>query len=389
MTIAIASSESEECGGETTDCTYSETDDLIRRDQAEISYNYGAPAQYPPQPEVEFGFPQTCYCGSQPVIATSYIRNDPGRRYYTCDNVDDGECHVWKWWDVAVMEEMRARDRHTLQLAEKVETLTLLTDYESEQKVVRLEKIVSELAKKNTRFTNGFEYFVAGMVLVLVLIEVEYFRPTEDAVGRSSLSPLQKCTAAIRQLAYGDGADTVDEYVRLGETTARKCLHHFTAGIIHLFGDQYLRRPTPEDLERLLLVGEQRGLPGMIGSIDCTMNDLNILDRSPVNVFTGNRKTNNCVGGGTMNDLNILDRSPVFDMAPQVNFYVNGREYNLTYYLTDGIYPKWATFIQSIRLPQGPKNYLFAKTQESVRKDVERAFGVLQARFAVVRNLMG
>ena len=99
--------------------------------------------------------------------------------------------------------------------------------------------------------------------------EVEYFRPTEDAVGRSSLSPLQKCTAAIRQLAYGGGADTVDEYVRLGETTARKCLHHFTAGIIHLFGDQYLRRPTPEDLERLLLVGEQRGLPGMIGSIDC------------------------------------------------------------------------------------------------------------------------
>ena len=163
-------SESEEYGGETADSSYSETEDLIRRDRAEISYNYGASAQYPPQPEVEFGFPQTCYCGSQPVLATSYTRNDLVRRYYICDNVDDGECHVWKWWDVAVMEEMRARDRHTLQLAEKVETLTLLTDYESEQKVVRLEKIVSELAKKNTRFTNGFEYFVAGMVLVLVLI---------------------------------------------------------------------------------------------------------------------------------------------------------------------------------------------------------------------------
>ena len=94
---------------------------------------------------------------------------------------------------------------------------------------------------------------------------------------------------------------------------------------------------------------------------------------------------------GTLNDLNILDRSPVFDdiingNAPQVNFYVNGRKYNLAYYLTDGIYPKWATFIQSIRLPQGAKNSLFAQTQESVRKDVERVFGVLQARFAVVRN---
>ena len=59
----------------------------------------------------------------------------------------------------------------------------------------------------------------------------------------------------------------------------------------------------------------------------------------------------------------------------------------MAYYLTDGIYPKWTTFIQSIQLPQGPKNCLFAKTQESVRKDVERVFGVLQARFAVVRNL--
>ena len=46
-----------------------------------------------------------------------------------------------------------------------------------------------------------------------------------------------------------------------------------------------------------------------------------------------------------MNHLNILDRSPVFDdiingIAPEVNFYVNGREYNFAYYLTD--YPEWA-----------------------------------------------
>ena len=92
-----------------------------------------------------------------------------------------------------------------------------------------------------------------------------------------------------------------------------------------------------------------------------------------------------------MNDLNILDRSPVFDdiinrIAPEVKFNVNGTEYGMAYYLTDGIYPKWATFIQSIRLPQGLKNSLFAKTQETVRKDVERAFGVMQARFAVVKN---
>ncbi|XP_048607098.1 putative nuclease HARBI1 isoform X1 [Brassica napus] len=238
--------------------------------------------------------------------------------------------------------------------------------------------------------------------------EVDYFKPSQDATGRSSLTALQKCTAAIRQLAYGGGADTVDEYVRLGETTTRKCLHHFTNGIIHLFGDEYLRCPTPEDLQRLLYIGEQRGFPGMVGSIDCMHWEWKNCPSAWKGMYSRGTGKPTIVletvadydlwiwhaffgTPGTMNDLNILDRSPVFDdiingIAPKVNFYVNGYPYHLAYYLTDGIYPDWATFIQSIRLPQSEKHSLFAKTQEAVRKDVERAFGVLQARLAVVRN---
>lgn len=43
--------------------------------------------------------------------------------------------------------------------------------------------------------------------------------------------------------------------------------------------------------------------------------------------------------------------------------------------------------MKSIQLPQGNKRKYFAKAQQSVRKDVEQAFGVLQARFAIVRGL--
>ncbi|KAF3599036.1 hypothetical protein F2Q69_00033775 [Brassica cretica] len=156
--IAIQPSESEEYGGNTWDSGYNETEDLIRQDQAEIIYNNAEPVQYPPQPEVEFGIPKTCYCGGQPLLATSYTRNDPGRRYYTCENVDDRECHVWKWWDVAETQLNQVKDLQN----------------DTEQKLVKLEKIVCELAKKKSRFTNGFELVVDVMVIVLVLIGEEF-----------------------------------------------------------------------------------------------------------------------------------------------------------------------------------------------------------------------
>ncbi|XP_013751391.2 uncharacterized protein LOC106453719 [Brassica napus] len=78
--------------------------------------------------------------------------------------------------------------------------------------------------------------------------EIPYFQQRRDATGRLGHSPLQKATTAIRMMAYGCPADAVDEYLRLGESTALLCLEHFVEGIIDLFGDEYLRSPTPEDL---------------------------------------------------------------------------------------------------------------------------------------------
>ena len=94
---------------------------------------------------------------------------------------------------------------------------------------------------------------------------------------------------------------------------------------------------------------------------------------------------------GSNNDINVLNRSPLFTevlqgRAPEVHFTVNGTGYNMGYYLADGIYPEWATFVKTIPLPQCEKDKLYAEHQEGARKDVERAFGVLQARFAIIRN---
>ncbi|KAK1615725.1 hypothetical protein QYE76_021242 [Lolium multiflorum] len=74
--------------------------------------------------------------------------------------------------------------------------------------------------------------------------------------------------------------------------------------------------------------------------------------------------------------------SPIFSKlveghAPPVDFVINGRYYNKGYYLADGIYPKWETFVKTISSLVLPKEAEFVKEQEDCRKDVERAFGVL------------
>ena len=47
---------------------------------------------------------------------------------------------------------------------------------------------------------------------------------------------------------------------------------------------------------------------------------------------------------------NALDRSSAFQelyegRAPKCEYVVNGRKYNIGYYLSNGIYPRWATFV--------------------------------------------
>jgi hypothetical protein len=93
---------------------------------------------------------------------------------------------------------------------------------------------------------------------------------------------------------------------------------------------------------------------------------------------------------GTLNDINILNQSPIFqqlqeDEGVSVSYKVRNNQYNLVYYLTDGIYPPYATLIQSISEPQGKKNKHFAKMQEVYRKDVKQGFRVLQDWYAIIQ----
>ncbi|KAL5794735.1 hypothetical protein ACOSP7_003329 [Xanthoceras sorbifolium] len=127
-----------------------------------------------------------------------------------------------------------------------------------------------------------------------------YFVQRRNGLGRLGLSSLQKITSVFQMLAYGVPADSTDEYIKIGESTAIESMKRFCRAVVEVFGKCYLRSPNAYDVARLLQIGEKRA---------------------------------------------------------------------------DGIYPKWSTLVQTIHDPRGPQ-----------KKDVERAFGVLQSRFAIVKG---
>ncbi|XP_020271452.1 uncharacterized protein LOC109846616 [Asparagus officinalis] len=148
-----------------------------------------------------------------------------------------------------------------------------------------------------------------------------YFIQQRDGVGRLGLSTLQKITAVFRMLAYGLPADATDEYIKIGESTAIESFKRFCRAVVEVFAEQYLRSPNTNDIARLLHIAKQRGFN---------------------------------------NDINVLEASHLFaklaeGIAPHAHYVIQGKHYNMGYYLADGIYPKWSTLVQTIHDPRGLK----------------------------------
>ncbi|KAI3496374.1 hypothetical protein L2E82_13887 [Cichorium intybus] len=238
----------------------------------------------------------------------------------------------------------------------------------------------------------------------------EIFQLRYDGRGKRGFTPHQKCGAALRLLGYGYTFDAVDEYLRMSAKTARESMYAFCEYIYELYGPIYLRKPTRNDVEELYAAHHQsHGLPGMLGSIDCTHWDWANCPNAWKGQYTGGHHGTpslilEAVASqdlwiwhayfgvpGANNDLNVLDSSPIFNdillgKSADVPFKVNDSEYPRGYLLTDGIYPNYSTFVKAYQHPIDEKRVLFTQRQESARKDVERAFGVLKKRWTIVQN---
>ncbi|GKB24806.1 ALP1-like protein isoform X1 [Tanacetum coccineum] len=232
-----------------------------------------------------------------------------------------------------------------------------------------------------------------------------FFRQRIDALGRNSIGPILKITSAIRQLAYGTAPDAFDGYLQIVERCSRECLDNFTKCIYILYVEEYLRKPSLEDIEKTYALHEEKdGLPGMLGSIDCMHWDWKNCSKALHGQFK--RKDHKyptlmleAVADqklwiwhayfevpGSNNDLNVLYGSPLFDdvladTALEASFVVNGRTYKQGYYLADGIYPTWSAFVKTFFLLQGMKKPLslkeFKKAQEKILNELSEFYKVV------------
>jgi hypothetical protein len=197
-----------------------------------------------------------------------------------------------------------------------------------------------------------------------------FFTQRPDATGKMGFSSHQRIGAAIQQLGYGFAADVVDQYFRLSESAANETLIKFCQAIRKVYGDEYLRKPTKEDTERLLVVAEERGFPGMLGSVDCMHWVWKNCPMSKQGQYTGRSGEAtlileavasydlwiwHCFFGlpGSLNDINVLHRSHLFSYQDgvdllAVNYTVNGKDYDTGYYLADGIYPEYSTLVKTV-----------------------------------------
>ena len=137
----------------------------------------------------------------------------------------------------------------------------------------------------------------------------------------------------------------------MAKTTSYENLLQFCDTIVRYYGYIYLRRPTNEDVQRLLQENEKRGFPGMLGSVDCMHWTWKNCPVAWAGTFRGHVRKPTIIleavasydlwfwhaffgTPGSLNDLNVLRRSTLFDdvlngVAPPVNFTLGKISYDM------------------------------------------------------------
>lgn len=227
-----------------------------------------------------------------------------------------------------------------------------------------------------------------------------------------------KVLLPLKVLAYGVTPYCFSDYFQMSKEMARDCCRKFNLAIIRQFSDEYLRLPTSHDVYSITtLHARVHGVDGMLGSLDCMHTHWKNCPVAWHQSYKGKEKKATVVleavadhnlwfwhaaygFTGSLNDINILNLSPLLrritdgsftkieEDSGVVPFSIEGveKQFDKCFFLCDGIYPKYSRFVRGMKQPIGEEESRFTAWQESARKDVERAFGVLQCKFKAISS---
>lgn len=116
-------------------------------------------------------------------------------------------------------------------------------------------------------------YRVSKIIFLTICEKLEsrcgFFQQRTDGAGLKDFEIYQKCTSALRLLAYGLSGSDLVLYLKMGESAAQTFLNNFAEGVVECFKDHYLKPPNEDQKRTLLQRAKALGFTGMIGSIDC------------------------------------------------------------------------------------------------------------------------
>ena len=239
-----------------------------------------------------------------------------------------------------------------------------------------------------------------------------FFLTTHDAQGRPAASLHARLSLPLKTLAYGVPTHTFRDYFSMSKGLARDCCFEFDRIMKELYEEEYLRLPTPEDLKNIELLHKKiHRVPGMCGSLDCMhthwkncpkawQGQCQGKENEPTMILEAISDCNlwmwhvACGCAGTLNDLNVLNLSPFLDSLVSGRFadlenesgvvpfqILEGDQFHQMFVTVDGMYPQYSRFVKGFTQPVTQVERNYTGWQESVRKDIERAFGVLQLKF--------
>ena len=241
------------------------------------------------------------------------------------------------------------------------------------------------------------------------------FSEKKDRYGRPCVPLELKILGALRYLSKGSSFDAIAELSGMAEQTAHSFFHQFWYHFVLEYKDIWIKYPsTAAEAQPITDHYARLGLPGAVGSVDCTHVWWAMCPASKTQLYTNGKNkvptvafecvvspTGRCLyvsqgHPGTRSDKTIvktndyvqrvLRREILQDVTFDLLTDTAGEHITCTggWFITDNGYTKVRSMQCPIKSPSTFKEYDWSARLESTRKDVECFFGRLKTRFQLL-----